>query len=394
MGYVDDSFCDGPGQMPDLRAWIDGDSAWSLLANTLAVHDGNRLAPGQEIPRELIPGLLHQAWSQSSPKQWAAILGSILVSLASEGNLHSVDQLLSAGANLAAKDNEGFTALHKAASFGHVEVVARILGEEAERNSREPSQASRLIFQPGHDNPRLVPAASIMRRRGTVNIRNNRGCSPLHSAAACGNARVVQLLLENGAFPNERSAAHETPLHYAVRARSGEGIGLIVRAGGDVMACDIAGRTPLHAAAISGTEASTRALVLAGGDTEARASISGRTPLHDACAYGRPDIVGALLALGADECAVDNNGRQPVDAAAECDDPRVGDAIKRILEKTPADRRWRRRSLLLMLRYRPPLSKLEMGDMEASGVDEELWRLVVSTVELGDGAFREVVMYL
>ena len=50
-----------------------------------------------------------------------------LLEAAYRGNTDIAELLLSHGANLAAKDSDGFTALHKAADHGKAEVVQLLL---------------------------------------------------------------------------------------------------------------------------------------------------------------------------------------------------------------------------------------------------------------------------
>lgn len=386
--------------MPELHAWMDHEPSGSHVADVLAEYHESHGGLRGQIRREQIPMLLHQAWLlRGTSKQWSSLLGLGLVKMAAAGNVQAVKQLLSAGAILTKADGEGFTPLHRAAASGHADVVAQLLDAEGECESRAPFSQPRLVFQPGQNGLKLVQAASMM-RRGTVNTRNNAGYSPLHSAAASGNERVVRLLLDSNACPMGRNSAHKTPLHYAAQTESTGSIALLVARGGDVMAQDSAGRTPLHDAAVGGTEASTRALVMAGASTEVKARISGRTPLHEACAYLRPAIVRALLSLDADEGATDNDGSKPSDIVnrrmvqSDSNLVEAANAIRTMLERAPADRRWRHRGLLLLLRRHPQRAKLEARGVEWSRADSDLWRIVLGTAQLVDGPFREVVRFL
>lgn len=372
--------------MPDLSAWFDDESSSFELADFF-----------EEITQEQLPGLVNEIWMQHDNTKWFSLLGAGLLSMASRGNAQAVEQLLSAGARLDAQDRAGFTALHRASSFGHIDVVHHLLHAESQRNAWGPNNQPRLVFQAGQGCTRLVPAATVM-MRGNLNTRDYEGCFPLHRAAASGNARVVDLLLENGASATKPNDAYKTPLHYAARSNDDKGIETIVRYGGDVMARDNAGRTPLHDAALEGTETSTRALVRAEADMEARGCISGQTPLHEACAAVRPDIVRLLLSLGANESAVDNDGYTPSGVVGECangdgNEIREED-IRGMLARAPAERRWLRRRMLLLLRRRAPLPVLGMHGMDLSQVDMDLWLMVRDAVDLEEGVFRDVVMFL
>ncbi|GAA53444.1 hypothetical protein CSKR_111075 [Clonorchis sinensis] len=82
---------------------------------------------------------------------------------------------------LAAKDQDGYTALHRAAYGGHAHVVERLL-------------------QLG----------------GDVNSRTMDGWTPLHSAAFWNQLACVQLLLSAGADLNAVTNSNQTALHLAV----------------------------------------------------------------------------------------------------------------------------------------------------------------------------------
>ena len=80
------------------------------------------------------------------------------------------------------RSNDGFTALHFASFFDHVD-------------------AARLLLDHGAD-----PSAKA---------DNAMGVEPLHSAAAGRAPRIVELLLARGADPNARQRGGYTPLHAA-----------------------------------------------------------------------------------------------------------------------------------------------------------------------------------
>lgn len=104
---------------------------------------------------------------------------------------------------------QGTTALHLAVSKGHVEVVKLILESY----------------------------------KGKVNVRDKRGLSALHRAAAAGNNALVRLLVAKKAAINATDKEGWTPLHHAW-AEGHDGTGMILlELGADDRVEDLEGQT-------------------------------------------------------------------------------------------------------------------------------------------------------
>jgi len=103
---------------------------------------------------------------------------------ATEGNIEAVKQHLTAGAEVNAKVNLGWTPLHYTARGGHKEVA-------------------KLLIAKGAD----------------LNAKNDNGYTPLHWPAGRGHKEVVELLIAKGADLNAKNMFGETPLDAAIRLR-------------------------------------------------------------------------------------------------------------------------------------------------------------------------------
>lgn len=123
-------------------------------------------------------------------------------------------------------------------------------------------------------------------------------------------------------------------------------------------ATDQEGRTALHLASGHrlGSDGTLTALLAAGADMESKTAL-GETSLLKACKALRVSAVRILLRWGADEAAIDADGRTPVAMVSQMlrsQHPGVfRDMLKtilRVLDGAPADRVWRRRGWLLMVR--------------------------------------------
>jgi Ankyrin repeats (3 copies)/Ankyrin repeat len=111
-----------------------------------------------------------------------------------------------------------------------------------------------------------------------VDIRDDRGMTPLHHAAVVGRVDAAGLLLDRGADPNAREAGDMTPLHFAAMLAHPELAGLLMRRGARADIRNASGLMPIHLAA---NEKVVNALALAGADVNALTS-KGFTPLHTA----------------------------------------------------------------------------------------------------------------
>ena len=107
----------------------------------------------------------------------------------------AVEQRLAAGANPAAVDHEGWSALHLAAYLGH------------------------------------AAAASVLLRHGAaVDARTQLGCTPLHWAATL---ECCHMLVSAGADVDAVNRHDETPLHYAVWRHAHANVARLLAAGAD-----------------------------------------------------------------------------------------------------------------------------------------------------------------
>ncbi|CAL4898031.1 unnamed protein product [Urochloa decumbens] len=166
--------------------------------------------------------------------------------------------LLARGCDPAAPDNKGYTPLHNAAEFGHLEAV-------------------RLLLSKG------VPVDPI-NRRGT----------PLHLAAAMDHDEVVKILLERGADPNRVANDVLSPLMMACRGHSLKCMKLLVEAGADVNFKSPSGRTILFQAVDDGMTDIVKFLLEAGADPNVDDG-KGKIPIMIAAAREQHELVKLLL---------------------------------------------------------------------------------------------------
>jgi hypothetical protein len=112
------------------------------------------------------------------------------------------------------EDGFGRTPLHKAALWGHVEIVRLLLADKADVGIRD-MYGETPLFDSAIDG--YAGAAELLLKNGTeVNVKNGNGETPLFKASAYGRFSEAKLLLENGAKVNVKNNQGDTPHDIAV----------------------------------------------------------------------------------------------------------------------------------------------------------------------------------
>jgi ankyrin repeat protein len=163
-------------------------------------------------------------------------------------------------------------------------------------SGRSASQASALRFYDLIRSNDLKGLKAQVEEAG-VDLRDDRGATPLMQAVAIGSLEAVRLLLDAGADVNARNASGATALLWAAGHR--EKSRLLIQHGADVHVRSKLGKTPVFA--IVGRPANAdllRTLIDRGVDLNA-VDAGGNTPLMSAVQTGDLDMVRLLVNKGA-----------------------------------------------------------------------------------------------
>ena len=251
--------------------------------------------------------------------------------------------LITAGADMDTKDNEGRSPLHYACIDGALNIVKMLVEAGAGVCVRDDYDATCLTIAAyrGHTETvrYLVGLPQV-----EVNLRNGNGCTALHCAMQHNDTEMVQVLIDAGADIDTESvhlasfsgALDVVKMLVRLGARvcvsnNTEGTCLMIAAGRghtetvryllslpevELNHQDSAENTALHCAVdvcpIDQTSAVQCALVVqllidAGADIEMK-NRSGHSPLHNACCFGALDIVKMFVEAGAGVRDTDNHG--------------------------------------------------------------------------------------
>lgn len=242
--------------------------------------------------------------------------------------------LLNKGADVNAVAKDGGTALMEAAGGGryppalHDWPLPKFLDDCAKlvkERTYKPDLGRQEFLETlsaGRRNRRARVVKLLLDDGADVHKRDNGGWTALMCAAKAGLSEVIRTLVERGAEVNTRNHLGDTPLILAALTHSPESVRSLVEAGANVNAMGHQGTTPLLAAARWGQAEQVRFLLERGADPHAKDNF-GRTSLTEAAGRGRgegmaayivqpeqprEEIVRMLLAAGVDVNARDNDG--------------------------------------------------------------------------------------
>ena len=224
---------------------------------------------------------------------------------ATEGN-HSdlIRFLVSAGADLEARDKDDDTALMTAVNWGNPEALRALIELGADLDALSRKNGTPLVA--AIESNRLKLAQMLLQAGANPDKSYGEGAyTALFNAVADDKAEFVSALIAAGANVNTRHGQHRRPLLVLAATKDHTNlIPLLIEAGADLEAADDLGWTAWRAATYLGHDDTVASLVAAGATTLA-------TPEHvllHAAQSGDVDALHAALAARADLAACDPDG--------------------------------------------------------------------------------------
>jgi ankyrin repeat protein len=241
-----------------------------------------------------------------------------LVHSARQGNVPLTRAWLAMGAQVDARHGlTGWTALHAAAFYGHLEVARALVDAGANVNARDRRDGTPLmkaVALPGDDAADLVP-----RKVAILKLLLERGADPQLRDRLGGTAWQTPLILGPPEFVDVFEQAgvrgvREALLMEAIARQDAPGARKWIGLGADVNYKDETGWNAAAEAVLTGNTELIRMVLDAGADP-AVSFDQGRTLLMIAALYDRADAIPMLLAAGADPAARSDAGLTALDMA-------------------------------------------------------------------------------
>jgi ankyrin repeat protein len=163
----------------------------------------------------------------------AAMSAEEFIKLCKTGTPAEVQAAIDAGADVNAKDKEGWTVLMNAALFNEkAEVVSALVKAGSDVDARNNGGGTALmIAASGNENPEVVSA--LVKAGTDVNARDNDGWTALIIAARHdANIEVFSALLEAGADAGAKNKDGRTALDFARQKGNLEVVAILEKAGG------------------------------------------------------------------------------------------------------------------------------------------------------------------
>jgi uncharacterized protein len=132
---------------------------------------------------------------------------------------------------IGAYSSDGWTPLHLAAFFGHLDLATALLDRGARVDTRSTNGMKNTPLHAAAAGGRVDLVRLLAERGADVNARQEGGWTALHSAAQAGNREMAEVLLAYGADINTRAANGQSALDLALSRGHHEVVALLEELG-------------------------------------------------------------------------------------------------------------------------------------------------------------------
>ena len=152
---------------------------------------------------------------------------------AASGDVETVRDLLDQDPMLVhSRSRTGWTPLHVAAYYGHLELAKLLLARGADVQAPARDSVGDTPLLKAVIGQRVEMVELLLAHHADVRTPNLADATPLHKAAVYGDPAITQLLLDHGADVHARNSGGQTPLTHALFNRHKDSADLLVQRGG------------------------------------------------------------------------------------------------------------------------------------------------------------------
>ena len=229
---------------------------------------------------------------QRTPLHIAAIKDSLEI-LLQFLKLHGVDP------NVKDRPTE-YTALHYAASKGHIAMTHLLLKYSADKNARDKKKNTPMMLAASNGHSKCIKA--LIDQGANPDFRNGMGLTALIISILRDHTRSALMLIKLGANLSIADNGGNTPLHLAAVQGNEQVVKFLIRTGANALSVNVWGATPLDEA--------FRCMGSVAMSSKARRSITKEVKI--AWKHGRK-LIGLNTNLDPQQERIDLQSPQPVD---------------------------------------------------------------------------------
>ena len=233
-----------------------------------------------------------------------------------KGHLQVVDYLISKGANVTAKNEDGDYVIHFASMSGLLPIVKYLLIKKNVDKDIEGFWKKTLLHY-ACEKGQFQIVKYLITKEANIEAKDQSEETPLILACKEGHLQIVEYLLSKNAKIEAKNYNEQNSLHFACKAGHLQIVEYLISKGANIHAKSKGlydGMEPIHYASSYGHLSIVECLILNGADVEAKDK-DGRTPLHHASTNNNIDIVKYLISKGANKYAKDKHDKTPFDRA-------------------------------------------------------------------------------
>ncbi|KAK6178961.1 hypothetical protein SNE40_011428 [Patella caerulea] len=234
---------------------------------------------------------------------------------ASGGHVEVIKFLQSKGVDIAVKDKQGDSAVYVAARQGHLDVLKCFHEAGVPLDSLNKSNETALHVASRYGHSHVVDYLCSL--GVPINVQDSLGETPIHSASWHGYVHIVQTLCSAGALFDIQNKEGETSLHNASVRGNLECVKILLQYGAPLNHIDKHGSSALHMACNRHHSSISKLLLNAGCEMDLIDKETGESALHAASREGLFSVVQTMCNYGCKIDTVSCDGLTPLHLASK-----------------------------------------------------------------------------